>query len=879
MEMFKYHFLIVLLGVLALVHLGHGQADQTGFISLDCGLPENTSYTEKTTTIDYISDAPFISTGVSKTILPEYRANFQRQVTYLRSFPEGIRNCYRITVKRGTRYLMRATFFYGNYDGRNNTPQFDLHIGPNVWGTATFNPLGTIMEIIHTPSEDYVPLCLVNTRSGTPFVNALELRPLKNTTYQIDSMALSLVVRVDTGSTTNTTYRFPLDAYDRVWVPYYEQAWTQLTSSLTVDPDSHIDFWPPSVIMSTAATPINETAPMEFFVEPPDATTGYYVYLHFAELQQLKPNESRAFNINVNGKLLYGPVIPKYLTSNTVYSTAPITGKLNYTFTINKLENSTLPPILNAAEIYSLLDFSQSETYKDDVDAIMSIKSTYGVKKNWDGDPCVPLNYTWAGINCSSDVLEPPRIISLDLSSSGLTGNISTDISKLTTLESLDLSNNNLTGSVPEILSSLSNLRVLNKLTGTIPAELLERQKNGSLSLSFGENLDLCDSSPCKTKKKNNILITIAASVGGLVILLLIVAAILFGMIKRKNKAGVRTGNAGPSNLQNDSFESRRRQFTYSEVVKMTNNFEKILGKGGFGTVYHGFVDDDTQVAVKMLSHSSGQGYQQFQAEVKLLMRVHHRNLTSLVGYCNEGTNMALIYEYMANGDLDSHLSSVSNENVLSWEERIQIAIDSAQGLEYLHNGCKPPIVHRDVKTTNILLTERFQAKLADFGLSRIFPTDGGTHVSTVVAGTPGYLDPEYYITNRLNEKSDVYSFGVVLLEIITSRPAISRTHERTHVKEWVGFMLANGDIKNIVDPRLRGDFEINSVWKAVEISMACVSASSTKRPNMNQVVSELKECLAAELARGNKSRLTDSTSSIEMLSMNVTTDLSPLAR
>ena len=136
-----------------------------------------------------------------------------------------------------------------------------------------------------------------------------------------------------------------------------------------------------------------------------------------------------------------------------------------------------------------------------------------------------------------------------------------------------------------------------------------------------------------------------------------------------------------------------------------------------------------------------------------------------------------------------------------------------------------------------------------------------------------------YHITSRLNEKSDVYGFGVVLLEIITSRPAISRTHERTHVKEWVSFMLANGDIKSIVDPRLRGDFETNSVWKAVEISMACVSPSSTKRPNMNQVVSELKECLATELGRGNNSRLTDSTSSIEVLSMNVTTELSPLAR
>ncbi|KAL5575496.1 hypothetical protein UlMin_017195 [Ulmus minor] len=322
---------------------------------------------------------------------------------------------------------------------------------------------------------------------------------------------------------------------------------------------------------------------------------------------------------------------------------------------------------------------------------------------------------------------------------------------------------------------------------------------------------------------------------------------------------------------QNDSFKSKEQKFTYSEVLKITNNLERTLGRGGFGTVYHGLIDKDNQVAVKTLSPSSVQGYQQFQAEVKLLMRVHHRNLTSLVGYCMEGPNMALFYEYMTNGDLDSHISAY----ILNWERRLQIALDSAQGLEYLHNGCRPPIVHRDVKTTNILLTENFHAKLADFGLSKAFPTDGGTHVSTIVAGTPGYLDPEYTQTSRLTEKSDVYSFGVVLLQIITSRSAIiSRSHERTHISQWVNFMLANGDIKSIVDQRLRGDFEVNSVWKAVEIAITCVSPMSTRRPNMSQVVSELKECLALEMARKNST----CSSTGELSALNFT-DLGPLAR
>ncbi|KHN02408.1 Receptor-like protein kinase [Glycine soja] len=198
-------------------------------------------------------------------------------------------------------------------------------------------------------------------------------------------------------------------------------------------------------------------------------------------------------------------------------------------------------------------------------------------------------------------------------------------------------------------------------------------------------------------------------------------------------------------------------------------------------------------------------------------MRVHHKNLTSLVGYCNEGTNKGLIYEYMNNGNLQEHITGKrSKTKFFTWEDRLRIAVDAASGLEYLQNGCKPPIIHRDVKSTNILLNEHFQAKLSDFGLSKIIPTDGSTHVSTVIAGTPGYLDPEYYITNRLTEKSDVYSFGVVLLEIITSKPAITKNQEKdkTHISQWVSSLVAKGDIKSIVDSRLEGDFDMKNVGR-----------------------------------------------------------------
>ncbi|PON47854.1 Serine/threonine protein kinase, partial [Parasponia andersonii] len=262
------------------------------------------------------------------------------------------------------------------------------------------------------------------------------------------------------------------------------------------------------------------------------------------------------------------------------------------------------------------------------------------------------------------------------------------------------------------------------------------------------------------------------------------------------------------------------------------------------------------------------------QRHLKLLLTVHHKNLTTLIGYCNEDQiNTGLIYEYMAMGNLRTHHSG-SSTKVLSWEDRLRIAIYTAQGLEYLHNGCKPPIVHRDVKSTNILLTEKFQAELGDFGLSRIFPNESSFElstsllgipagVSTSVAGTPGYLDPEYYESNWLNEKSDVHSFGVVLLKTITGQP---------------------GNITSINDPWIEGGFDANTVWKAVEMAMACVSPNSNDRPTLSRVAMELKDCLT-ELRTRTKDVVSVSDEaqskdySVEMISKSMITQLGPEAR
>ncbi|KAL0647077.1 hypothetical protein Bca4012_045368 [Brassica carinata] len=309
----------------------------------------------------------------------------------------------------------------------------------------------------------------------------------------------------------------------------------------------------------------------------------------------------------------------------------------------------------------------------------------------------------------------------------------------------------------------------------------------------------------------------------------------------------------------------------------MTNNFQSVVGEGGFGIVYHGTLNDYEQVAVKLLSQSSTRGYRQFKAEVDFLMRVHHTNLANLVGYCNEGDHLALIYEFVPNGDLRQHLSgkggrSIINwgirlriaveaasgkggRSIINWGIRLRIAVEAASGLEYLHIGCIPPMVHRDVKTTNILLDEQFKAKLADFGLSRSFPVVDESHVSTMVAGAPGYLDPEYYRTNRLTEKSDVYSFGIVLLEMITNQPVIDQSREKSHITEWAGFEVNSGDIRSIMDPNLQEDYDSDSAWRTFDLAMSCANPSSKRRPSMFQVVVELKECLASEKSSRNMSR------------------------
>ncbi|KAK2383239.1 calcium/calmodulin-regulated receptor kinase [Trifolium repens] len=308
-------------------------------------------------------------------------------------------------------------------------------------------------------------------------------------------------------------------------------------------------------------------------------------------------------------------------------------------------------------------------------------------------------------------------------------------------------------------------------------------------------------------------------------------------------------------------------KYSYKEIEKATSNFTTIIGNGAFGSVYKAVMSTGETVAVKVLGANSRQGEQEFLTEVLLLGRLHHKNLVGLVGYAAERGQHMLLYNYMSNGCLASHLYGDNHER-LSWDLRFNVALDVAMVLEYLHYGADPPVVHRDIKSSNILLDQFMKAKITDFGLSR--PEMTKPRLSNV-RGTFGYLDPEYIDTRTYTTKSDVYSFGVLLFELITGR------NPQQGLMEYVKLATMESDGKNgweeIVDPVLKGNYDVHKLNDMASLAFKCVNEISKIRPSMREIVQALSQLYKKPNINSNRassSTLSKSPSALYEVSLEV---------
>ncbi|RLM78965.1 phytosulfokine receptor 1-like [Panicum miliaceum] len=453
----------------------------------------------------------------------------------------------------------------------------------------------------------------------------------------------------------------------------------------------------------------------------------------------------------------------------------------------------------------------------------------------------------------------------LDLSNNHISGVIPVDLSGMSSLESLDLSHNNLTGGIPSSLTKLNFLSsfsvAYNNLNGIIPSggqfsTFSNSSYEGNPKLC-GVRLGLppCHSIPAPTmvatnKRKNKGIIfgiAIGIALGAAFILSIAVVFVLKNSFRRQDhmvKAVTDTNRAlelAPASLVLLFQNKDDKALTISDILKSTNNFDQanIIGCGGFGLVYKATLPDGATIAIKRLSGDFGQMEREFKAEVETLSKAQHPNLVLLQGYCRIGSDRLLIYSFMENGSLDHWLhENPDGPSKLIWPRRLQIAKGAARGLAYLHLSCQPHILHRDIKSSNILLDENFEAHLADFGLARLI-CPYATHVTTDLVGTLGYIPPEYGQSSVATFKGDVYSFGIVLLELLTGKRPVDMCKPKgaRELVSWVTHMKKENREADVLDRAMYDKKFEREMMQMIDIACLCVSDSPKLRPLTHQLV------------------------------------------
>ncbi|XP_057483527.1 receptor-like kinase TMK3 [Actinidia eriantha] len=588
--------------------------------------------------------------------------------------------------------------------------------------------------------------------------------------------------------------------------------------------------------------------------------------------------------LNLNNNMLMG-AIPKFRSSNVTYASNSFC--------------QPIPGLQCAPEVNALLDFLQALNYPSNL------------ASEWSGnDPC---KGPWLGLSCNSKgevsiinlqkrmlngTLSPSlanlhSLMEIHLGGNHINGQVPANLTGLNALRLLDIPGNNFQPPLPKLPDTVKvntdgNPLFVAKKTkertspNAIPSHPSESQSNNS---SVGSE----SSSPSSTgeqpepgnHKRSKVFVVAAGTAGSAVMLLLLALFSLYRFKKRKHKVGPPTVVVHPrdpsdpnnmfkiavSNNTPRSLESGSGNFSGSEnahviesgdlvisvqvLRKVTNNFaaENELGRGGFGAVYKGELEDGTKLAVKRMEAGviSTKALDEFQAEIAVLSKVRHRHLVSLLGFSIQGNERLLTYEYMPQGALSRHLFHWKSLNLepLSWTRRLNIALDVARGMEYLHTLAHQSFIHRDLKSSNILLGDDFHAKVSDFGLVKLAP-DGEKSVATRLAGTFGYLAPEYAVTGKITTKADVFSFGVVLMEILTGLVALDeqRSEESRYLAEWFWKIKANKEMLiSAIDPALNVKEDIfDSIYIIAELAGHCTARDPYHRPEMGHAVNVLAQ-------------------------------------
>ncbi|MQL73865.1 hypothetical protein Taro_006191 [Colocasia esculenta] len=822
--------------------LVHTAGSQQGFVSINCCGTSNT--TEQGTGITWTSDDHILSPGAGEcrdvsTVNTAYGGG-NASARVFTSDGSG-KWCYDLPTVDGWTYLVRATFLGGprlRLSSANSS--FDFSICSTTISRVESSADALQVEGIFGATGRRTNICMVNQNGGAAHISKLELRPLADEDYPEGEqpVVLKLIARVDAGNRDpNQIYRYPADPSDRIWT-----ADTSFAGGRTVSSSqATLRGSNTSVPLEVLRTAAEESTQLVFLHTGLDASEQrYLVILHLFELDAGVRTGQRAFDIYINGARvqkaldILGDGNPTNYRAVILWANA--TGSLNISLVKAAYAAAAFGPICNAYEIFQVYRRA-AETAKRDGEAAREVREEllvenpgHGVVGRWYGDPCVP-SPSWEGVVCEER---------------GTTGNSTFVITKL------NLSRKGLRGSLPSAIGKLTDLRELSigcnpQLETLVPPGLSNHSK---LNTEYGN----CDSHPSQPMRRN---IFIGSVAGGSAVFTVALGFIFNCFYKRAHHTDEKDQKVNMKNANfliplNDTqiLNPMIQQFSLAFVSDMTSNYNTIIAEGGFGVVYRGTLHDGQEVAVKVRSATSIQGTREFENEVNFLSAIHHDNLVPLIGYCRENDQQILVYPFMSNGSLQDRLyGEAAKRKALDWPTRLSIALGAARGLMYLHNFEGRCIIHRDVKSGNILLNDSMSAKVADFGFSKYAPQEGDSVTSLEVRGTAGYLDPEYYSTQKLSNKSDVFSFGVVLLEIISGREPLKTRGPQSEwsLVEWAKAYIMESRVDEIVDPSIRSGYNAEAMWRVAEVASMCVESFAIYRPSMEDIVRELEDALIIE--------------------------------